>query len=152
MTTSTAPPTKDHAPEPGPDEQHSLTAPVRVEEVVAALERLRVQLVGRETQIHAEIRRAFTGAGIPFEAEAELGPGARVDFLVRGGIAVEVKKGKPNAARLAKQAERYAAFNNVRALVLVVERNVQEYPRTANGKPVRYVALHKQWGISLGGT
>jgi hypothetical protein len=46
------------------------------------------------------------------------------------------------------QLERYAAFAEVQAIILVVERNLH-LPASINGKPCASFGLHKQWGIAL---
>lgn len=122
---------------------------VLVEQVLASLRRLRVQSIGLEYDLQALIAEQFDRDGIPYVKEYKLGPRNRVDFLVAGGIVVEVKKGKPNSGELAAQADRYAAFEVVADVILVVERNVFNYHQEANGKPVHYVALNKLWGIAL---
>lgn len=120
-----------------------------VEQVLASLRRLRVQSIGLEYDLQAEIVRQFTADGILFAKEYMLAPRNRIDFLIPGGIGVEAKKGKPNSNQVAAQIKRYCGFDAIQTLILVVERNVFNYERSANGKPVHYVALNKLWGIAL---
>jgi hypothetical protein len=120
-----------------------------IEEVLASLRRLRIQTIGLEHDLQSEIAQRFNTDGIPYAKEHQLGPRNRIDFLIPGGIGVEVKKGKPNSGQVMAQVERYAGFPVITHLVLVVERNVFTYDRSANGKPVHYVALNKLWGISI---
>lgn len=120
-----------------------------VEQVLASLRELRVQNVTQEHALQAEIARRFGDDGIPYEKEHTLGPRNRIDFLIPGGIGVECKKGKPNAGEVMAQVERYCRFEAITTLILVVERNVFTYDQAANGKPVHYIALNKQWGIAL---
>jgi hypothetical protein len=120
-----------------------------LEEVVSSLRRLRIHSITLEYDLQAQIAARFDVDGIPYSKEYRLGPRNRVDFLVAGGIGVEVKKGKPNAGDVAAQVERYCRHEDVRALVLVVERSVFNHLEESNGKPVRYVALNKLWGIAL---
>lgn len=115
--------------------------------VAAALADVRLHAVASEQVIHERIGEALRAAGIGFRHEVRLGPRNRVDFLCAGGIAVEVKRGKPTAHRVAAQVERYAAFPQVCGVVLVLERNLVSTPRTANGKPVIVVSLAGNWGI-----
>lgn len=125
------------------------TGPVSIDQVLASLRRLRVQIVGMEYDLQADIAAQFDKDGVTYSKEHKLGPHNRVDFLIAGGIGVEVKKGKPNSRQVMAQVERYAQFPQITALVLVVERNVFQYDRSANGKPVYYISLAKQWGIAL---
>lgn len=120
-----------------------------VDAVLSSLRRLRVLNVGLEYSLQDAIAKQFDTDGIPYAKEYVLGPRNRIDFLIPGGIGVEVKKGKPNSVQLQAQAERYCRFDAVQTLVLVVERNVIDYDPVVNGKPVHYVALNKLWGIAL---
>jgi hypothetical protein len=122
---------------------------VTVEQVLASLKKLRVHAIGLEYDLQAAIAAQFDQDGIPYQKEAVLGPRNRIDFLIPGGIGVEVKKGKPNSGEVMGQVERYAKFDAVSELILVVERSVFQYERSTNGKPVHYVALNKLWGIAL---
>ena len=73
----------------------------------------------------------------------------RVDFLCGGGVAVEVKRGKPPHGKLLEQIRRYASQPQVNALILVVERTA-DLPHTVCGKPCRVVALNRLWGVAVG--
>ena len=70
-----------------------------------------------------------------------------IDFLV-GTIGVEIKKGKPSAATLAAQLQRYAACDAVDGLIVITEKSVR-LPGTILGKPVRLIPLSQLWGIAL---
>lgn len=122
---------------------------VDVHDVLSSLRRLRVTTAQNEYEIQNLIAQKLEEHGIPFVKEHRLGPRNRIDFLIPGGIGIEVKQGKPNSGAVQKQVERYAAFDEVTSLVLLVQQNVATYPHAANGKPVHYVSLSKQWGISL---
>jgi hypothetical protein len=117
--------------------------------ILDALSSLRLHPQAKEFDIQEAIRQKLYTTAIPFWKEHKLGPGARVDFLCGYGIAIEVKKGKPNSATLRAQAARYAAFDAVFCIILVVERCVFDAPAEVDGKPVHYVALAKNWGIAL---
>lgn len=85
-----------------------------------------------------------------YDKEHYLGRGNRVDFLTATGIAVEVKKGKPNRERLLSQINRYAEFEEVQSIIIVVETSLQDpINHSRNGKPCKVVGLLKQWGIAL---
>lgn len=120
-----------------------------IDDVVAALADLRLQPTNDEYAIHDAIADALGEAGIEYDHEARIGPRCRIDFLVTGGIGIEVKKGKPNAREVAEQLERYAASDAVAALVLVVGQSVWGHPSEVRGKPVRYIGLSKLWGIGI---
>lgn len=122
---------------------------VEVQSVVAALQDLRVHPVRSETAVHAAVAACLRATGITFEHEVRVGPRCRVDFLCAGGVAIEVKRGKPLTGVVARQVERYCACDPVRALVLVTERGLQQVVAEAHGKPVRTVTLAENWGIAL---
>jgi len=87
--------------------------------------------------------------GVPYFREHRLGPRNVVDFL-SDGIVVEVKKGKPKStAQVIAQVRRYAAFEKVRAIVIVVEGKLHWHPEEIDGKPVVYISLAKLWGVAL---
>lgn len=120
------------------------------EDVVTVLRGLRIGVAKSEAEICRHIAGALADVRIASCVEYRLGPRCRVDFyLPTLGLAIEVKKGKPNSARVTAQVERYASFDSVAAVILVVERSVADAPLTAHGKPVHYVALNKNWGIAL---
>lgn len=117
------------------------------ERVLTILGNLRMHLSRSEYDIHRAIKAQLTAAGIPFDPEVKLGPRARIDFVVEGGLGIEVKKGKVGSTPLRAQAKRYVAFDQINELILVVERCVFAAPRDL-GKPVHYIALSKNWGIA----
>jgi hypothetical protein len=121
-----------------------------VEDVLASLRRLRVHIVTVEYDLQDAIAKQLAEDRISFEKECRLAARNRIDFLIPGGIGVEVKKGKPNSGQVAAQIERYCQFEVVQTLILVVERNVATHlNRSENDKPVHYIALNKLWGIAL---
>lgn len=119
-----------------------------VERLIKILENLRIREVLSEYEIHNMIAELLYQNNIVYEHEAKIGPRCRVDFLV-DGIAIEVKRGKPDTATVTKQVERYCASPEVTALILVTERALIHYPKENNGKPVRVVALSTNWGVAL---
>lgn len=116
--------------------------------IIAAVRTIRADLASSEYDIHAEVARALRAAGVAFRTEVKLGPRARIDFLAEGGTGIEIKKGKVASAALRAQATRYCAFPVVLELVLLVERCVFAAPLDL-GKPVHYLSLSKNWGISI---
>ncbi len=120
---------------------------ITLEQVAAALMELRSPIALYETNLHACVGQRLTAAGLPHTHEAPIAKGCRIDFLV-GSIGVEIKKGKPSAATLAAQLQRYAACEAVDGLIVVTERTVR-LPKTLLGKPVRLITLSQLWGVAL---
>jgi len=104
--------------------------------------------VDDEYQLQKAIAEVLAKNGISFTKEYKLGPRNRVDFMVSGGICIEVKKGKPYSAQVMKQLERYAASKEVSVIILVIEWNM-DLPREINGKPCISFGLNKLWGIAI---
>lgn len=116
---------------------------------MAALRTIRSRRVGDElAYLHPLVADALTKAGIGHEREVCLGPRARVDFLTDGGVAIEVKRGRPRMASLLSQLGRYAGSDRVSAVALVLERSVP-LPDQLDGKPVRCISLNMLWGPAV---
>lgn len=120
-----------------------------MDEVVRALKTLRVGKIIEEYDLQERIARALFQADISYKKEYSLGPGARVDFLTDSGVAIEVKKGKPNRTRLFDQIKKYAEFKEVEAVIIVVETSLRIPIRDVGGKPCVVMGLQKLWGIAL---
>lgn len=118
-----------------------------MERVYEALTALRVPLQQGEYDLHRLVMDALDAAGIPWDHEVRLAPRCRIDLMC-GGVGIEVKRGKPDPARIRAQLARYAACGQVEALVLVTEKTVA-VPHVIGGKPVRVVCLNRLWGIAL---
>ncbi|TCL39994.1 hypothetical protein EV210_101194 [Anaerospora hongkongensis] len=121
----------------------------RLEEVIAAVTRIRIPKIIEEYQLQDMINVALKEQGLTCKKEYRLGPRNRIDFLCNGGIGIEVKKGKPNSTSILKQLERYAMHEQIEAIILVIERNIAYLPSEINGKPCRSIGLNKLWGIAL---
>ncbi len=117
------------------------------ERVHAALTELRAPLQQGEYDLHRLVMDALAARDIPFEHEVKLAPRCRIDLMC-GGVGVEIKRGKPDARSILAQLTRYAACEQVEALILVTERTVA-VPRTLCGKPVQVICLNRLWGIAL---
>lgn len=122
---------------------------LELEQVMKALRTIRVQTVKEESFIHDQIKQVFDLYNIAYHHEYKLAPRNRIDFFVSGGIGVEVKKGKPYSKDIYRQLKRYAQFDEIKAVILVIER-YQDVPEEINGKPCRSIGLRKLWGISSG--
>lgn len=116
--------------------------------VIATLRTLCLPVAAAESVIHLAVADCLRAAGLEFQQEVWIALRCRIDFLLPGGIGIEVKKGKANSAAVARQLDRYAASPRINTLILLVERSVHRAPLSAGGKPVHYVALNKLRGIA----
>jgi hypothetical protein len=118
-----------------------------MERVISALKRIRSHVIISEYKLHEIIARELSNEGISFNCEVPLGPRNRIDFLTVNGIGIEAKKGKPNEQQVLNQLRRYAQFESVTGLILVIERYM-DLPEEINGKQVHSIGLRKLWGIA----
>ena len=118
-----------------------------MERVYNALTALRAPLQQGEYDLHRLVMDALDAASIPWEHEVKLGPRCRIDLMC-GSVGIEIKRGKPEPARIRSQLARYAACGQVESLILVTERTVP-VPHAIAGKPVRMICLNRLWGIAL---
>lgn len=118
------------------------------DQVCTAISSIRVAHIEMEYDLQAEVAMAFDQAGICYEKECRLGPRNRVDFFI-DGIAVELKKGRPNRQKVIDQLHRYAGFGCVQAVILVLQNSMQVPLSRVSGKPCRVIGLQKLWGIAL---
>ena len=126
------------------DISHEITA----SEVMSVLKGIRVNLVRDEYRLQDIIAEQLDHAGIAYSKEYHLAPRNRIDFLITGGVGVEVKKGKPYTRQVISQLTRYASFPEITALILVVERSL-DIPWEINGKKCYSFGLNKLWGIAI---
>lgn len=122
---------------------------VDVDSLVLMFERIRLMPIRYESSVVDSIRSTLESNGVSFRKEVWLSSNSRVDFLTYDGVAIECKKGKPNSSMVSAQVERYARCEDVKAIILVSERGLISHIDEACGKPVRYVALTKNWGIAI---
>ena len=115
--------------------------------VVRLLETIRCGAACTEEELHRQVADALAGGGLEVCHEVRLAPRCRIDFLC-GSVGIEIKKSRPDKTRLIAQLSRYAACEQVSALVVAAPRGV-DLPGRIGGKPVRMVALERLWGISL---
>ncbi|MBR6027623.1 MAG: hypothetical protein IKP40_00925 [Clostridia bacterium] len=118
-----------------------------MDKVWEALCELRVPLQQGEYDLHRMVMDCLEAHGLPYEHEKRLAPRCRIDLL-SAGVGIEIKRGKPEKARLLEQLKRYAACEAVQALIVVCERHV-DVPRAIGRKPVRLLCLNRLWGIAL---
>lgn len=118
-----------------------------MEDVFAALARLRAPLAQGEYDLHRLVAQALEAAGIPYRHEAPVGKGRRIDFLC-GDVGIEIKRGRPAPGRLAAQLAGYLESPAVAGVILVAERTAR-LPAQLGGKPVKLLSLNRLWGIAL---
>jgi len=120
---------------------------IRLADVMAALSRLRAPFCPGEYDLHTLAAQALGEAGIPVRHEVRLAPRCRID-LMAGSIGIEIKRGRPERRRLIGQLQRYAACEEITALILLVERKA-DLPAEISGKPCVSLSVNKMWGIAL---
>lgn len=96
-----------------------------------------------EKVLQQEIGRVLAECGIPFEREKGLGDGDICDFLIAGGIALEIKI-KGGKVAIYRQCRRYCAHDEVRALILATAV-AMGLPPTIDGKPAVVASLSEGW-------
>lgn len=112
-----------------------------VEAIFACLKGRRLPL-NNEIATQDAIASAFKESGISYQREVRLDAANRIDFMV-GDIGCEVKIKSPKM-KLFKQVERYAEFDAISRIVLII--NVATgFPKEVNGKPVYVLNLAKAW-------
>ncbi len=115
--------------------------------VYAALSTLRVPIQQAEYDLHLLVAQCLAEHGLPCAHEVRLAPRCRIDLMC-GGVGIECKRGKPERKTLLAQLTRYAACEQVEALIVVTERGVA-LPDRILGKPVQMLCLNRLWGIAL---
>lgn len=110
--------------------------------IVETLPRYRYRF-SNEIALHEGIAEVLQSAGVEFTRELVAGPRDRFDFFIAPGVVIEAKiKGSMSSA--AQQVDRYAARDDVHAIVLATTRfwsgSLAMAP-TLRGKPLRCVRL-----------
>lgn len=119
-----------------------------MERILKVLSALRIGAAVDEIEVQNRIAACLSENGISFEREKIIGPGCRVDFLLDGGIALEVKARKRPHKLLCDQLRRYCACPCVRELILVTNQPMR-VAKTYSGKQVHLVKLNQLWGVAL---
>lgn len=91
-------------------------------QVIDALKSIRITVGMSELEIQDQVAMALSAAGILFDKEKKLSPSNRIDFLVAGGIGIEVKKGKVNHHSVVCQLERYLVHEAINEIILISEQ------------------------------
>ncbi len=120
---------------------------VTAESISHLLCALRAPIQQGEYDLHALVREALEGGGIPCHHEVPLAPRCRIDFLC-GNVGIEIKRGKVDKRRVLNQLTRYADCDQIAALILLTEGTVA-LPDTIHGKSVTLICLNRLWGIAL---
>lgn len=93
-----------------------------------------------ERSLQDAIEEVLRREEIAYQREHRLSASDRPDFLVEGGLCVEVKvKGSASDAR--RQVERYAEHEVVKAILLVTTKAHHDLPTEIGGKPVLVVQV-----------
>lgn len=96
-----------------------------------------------EKRTQSEIEATLLAAGIAFEREVRLSSKDIVDFMVEGGIAVEIKI-KGQARSIYRQLMRYAEHPAVEQILLATSVSMH-LPSTIEGKPAKVASLSQGW-------
>lgn len=118
-----------------------------VERILQALTSIRISAQPEEFEIHQQIELALQRAGIEYIHEHRLLPGRRIDFAC-GSVGIEVKKARPQAARLREQLCRYLEGTQLSAMIVVLQKPCR-LPERICGKPVYVLSLNRLWGVAL---
>lgn len=116
------------------------------EEIVKGLASFRFRF-NNEKELQFGIGEALEKMGASFAPEIRLSDKDRVDFLVEGGIGVEVKtndfSGGASLNSVTRQLWRYAKNDQIKSLILVTTRSKhRDLPKEILGKPVYVVYLN----------
>lgn len=111
-----------------------------IERVIAALSGARFSCTS-EAELQAAVGKLLAQEGIGHAREVRLSARDRVDFMVDGGIALELKV-KTTGTALMRQLLRYAEHKDVTSIVVgSTTHHALLLPETANGKPIHAVHL-----------
>jgi anthranilate phosphoribosyltransferase len=113
-----------------------------IKHVLGVLETQRFDL-SDEYATQQGIGKALTAAGISHAAEVRLDARSRLDFLVEGGITIEVKL-QASAREIHRQLLRYCQHERVQAVILATARTIG-LPSELNGKPCHIAQLGRGW-------
>lgn len=114
------------------------------EHVVRLIQSHRFDL-STEKHLQANLETALRNAGLPFEREKRLSQTDIPDFLINDCIVIECKlKGKNRKIDVFKQLSRYAAHQDVTAIVLASDMSIG-LPHEIGGKPVYSASITRGW-------
>lgn len=112
---------------------------------LAALNSGRFRL-STEAEAQEDIERALLAVFLPAQVtrEARLSARDRPDFLIEGGVVVEVKHNGATASATLRQLCRYAEHGVVGSIILATGR-AMDMPREIAGKRLFVVELGRSW-------
>jgi len=94
-----------------------------------------------EEDLQVGVAVALADAGLQFRREVVLSPKDRIDFLLSDATGLEIKLDGSISA-LTRQLHRYARFNEIAALAVVVTRTrLLNLPLEIAGKPLHRVLV-----------
>lgn len=100
-------------------------------------------IMNDEKRLQREIEELFVQHGIPCRREVDLGDGDQIDFMLPGGLGLEVKI-KEGRRAIYRQCARYCARPQVERLILV-SGTATGFPEEIHGKPCYVVSLGAGW-------
>ncbi|MHB8370642.1 MAG: hypothetical protein ACYDBP_13320 [Leptospirales bacterium] len=104
-------------------------------DLISSIQRVRFRYV-TERDLQNGIETLFGKFDIPYFREYSMGSADRPDFLVDGGIALEVKI-KGSLPELLRQISRYGLHREIREILVVgTPRWIPRVPAEIEGKPV----------------
>lgn len=111
----------------------------RLQALCAYLARFRFNFTS-EVMLQDGLEQVLSQAGVPVEREFLLDKRSRLDFMLPGGLVIEVKVDGSRADVL-RQLSRYAQSPAVSGLLLVTTRASHRLPESFNGKPLAVHSL-----------
>ena len=94
-----------------------------------------------EEEFQTGLAKALASGGVEFRREVILSKRDRIDFMLDGGVGIEVKIDGSISA-LTRQIFRYAELPEINGLLVVVSANrLANLPTEINGKPIQSVRI-----------
>jgi hypothetical protein len=113
--------------------------PVALNELIRIIENMKI-MVSEESDLQDALNDLFKVLDLKFAREKTIAPGLRPDFMLSGGVAVEVKI-QDGLSELTRQVHKYLCESSVSAILIVSNKTrLMRLPKEMRGKPV-YVAL-----------
>ncbi|ABM97043.1 hypothetical protein [Methylibium petroleiphilum] len=111
-----------------------------LEQVAVTLSRYRYRF-SDEDSLQQGIAKALSANGLIFQREKSLSQRDRPDFLLTGGLAIEIKIGG-SLADVLRQVARYAEHERVRGILVVgTPAWLSRVPESLAGKPLFHLRL-----------
>lgn len=117
-----------------------------MQRIIGALSNMRAPFASEEMDLHQMSLNALEQAGIACKHEVSVAKGCRVD-IVADSVGIEIKRGRPNKTQLMKQLTRYAASDQISALIILSEQGLT-LPKEIEGKPTFVLSLYRLWGVA----